>query len=86
MIDCIHDEEPSGTEPQLKSEPSFHHEGREEHEVKKFKSINFPILRGLHPLRTTMLENLRGLGKFQDTKHLGFGHFSRQGAKNAKFG
>jgi hypothetical protein len=34
-----------------------------------------------------MLENLRGLGEFsQDTKHLGFGYFSRQGAKNAKFG
>jgi hypothetical protein len=29
----------------------FHHEGREEHEVKKFKNINFSILRVLHALR-----------------------------------
>jgi hypothetical protein len=38
-----------------------HHEGCEEHEVKKFESINFRILRAL---RATTLENFRGSRKF----------------------
>ena len=36
---------------QAKSKQTLHHEGREEHEVKKFKNINFPILRVLRALR-----------------------------------
>jgi hypothetical protein len=43
---------------QPKSKQTFHHEGREEHEVKNFKSINLRIL------RTTIVENFRGLRKF----------------------
>src|SRR4029450_11984823 len=39
------------TKAQAKSKQTLHHEGREEHEVKKFKNINFPILRVLRALR-----------------------------------
>jgi hypothetical protein len=52
------------------------------------KVLNQEILRSpRYELRTTMLENFRGLRKFfRYMKHLGFGYSSRQGAKNAKFG
>lgn len=37
------------------SQKEFHHEGREEHEVKIFNSINFRNLRGLRVLRGDMV-------------------------------
>jgi hypothetical protein len=41
----------SAAMPQPKSKQTFHHEGREEHEVRKLKYNNFRILRVLRALR-----------------------------------
>jgi hypothetical protein len=47
--------EASAAKPQPKSEQTLHHEGHEEHEVKKFENINFRMLRVLRALRGEMI-------------------------------
>jgi hypothetical protein len=69
-----------GATPQPKSKQTFHHEGREEHEVRKLKCNNFRIL------RIAMLESLRGWRKLSGIWNIrAQGIDSRQAAKHAKF-
>jgi hypothetical protein len=53
--DFVYHEGPSAAEPQPKPKQTVHHEGREEHEVRKLKGNNFRILRGLRALRGDMI-------------------------------
>jgi hypothetical protein len=67
----------------------LHHEGHEEHEVKRFENINFRILRVLHALRgekffgyTTMLgatEKIfaHGIAKKKTLPNVAFGASTR---------
>jgi hypothetical protein len=58
--------------PQPKPKQTVHHEGREEHEVRKLKYNNFRILRVLRAFENTCRDGLKRLLGLRHTRESGY--------------